>query len=209
MKQFTQQNTKSRWSFLLSILILVLLCSSSPITKSVNTSSPVLIVFYNNCEKGLQQKLVNKITTFYKVPVKITTADLPGKAYYKPRNRYRADKLLIDLDHYSYSKVIGVTDQDISCTKGEVYDWGVFGLGSMSGKTGVISSYRLRRHKGSSQEIKNRIESTILHELGHTYGLEHCPNQRCLMADAEGQLKPEQNLTPWLCNTCWKKINIK
>jgi archaemetzincin len=146
MEQFTLQKTKSSWTFLLSILIFVLLCSSTLITiKSGTTPYPVLIVFYNNSEKGLQQELVKEITAFYKVPVKITTAVLPGKAYYKPRNRYRADKLLIDLDHYSYSRVIGVTDQDISCTKGEVYGWGVFGLGSMSGKTGVISSYRLRR----------------------------------------------------------------
>jgi archaemetzincin len=75
--------------------------------------------------------------------VKVTTATLPGTAYYKPRNRFRADKLLNDLNKYSYSRVIGITDQDISCTKGDVYDWGLFGLGSMSGKTGVIPSYRV------------------------------------------------------------------
>ena len=29
-------------------------------------------------------------------------------------------------------------------------------------------------------------ERVILHELGHTEGLDHCPDQSCLMRDAEG-----------------------
>lgn len=46
---------------------------------------------------------------------------LPASAYYKPRKRYRAEKLLAFLDRHtpaSFDKIIGLTRKDISTTKG-------------------------------------------------------------------------------------------
>ena len=41
-----------------------------------------------------------------------------------------------------YDKVIGLTESDISTTKGEYDDWGIFGLGNLSGRACVVSDYR-------------------------------------------------------------------
>ncbi len=71
---------------------------------------------------------------------------LPENAFYKPRNRYRAEKLLQFLDSLnngSYDRVVGLTKKDISTTKGEYDDWGIFGLGNLNGYSCVVSTFRL------------------------------------------------------------------
>src|SRR5690606_28423175 len=46
--------------------------------------------------------------------VKIIPMKLPDEAYYKPHNRYRADKLIRYLcDNSDTQKIIGITEKDI------------------------------------------------------------------------------------------------
>lgn len=73
---------------------------------------------------------------------------LPQSAFYKPRNRYRAEKLLEFLDSLndgSHYRVVGFTKKDISTTKGEYDDWGIFGLGNISGYACETSTFRLKK----------------------------------------------------------------
>ncbi|RSK24015.1 Zn-dependent protease [Hymenobacter metallilatus] len=108
---------------------------------------------------------------------------LPSAAYYPPRHRYRADSLLRYLTrHYQPDTlVIGLTRHDISTTKNGHPDWGVLGLGYQPGRAAMVSSFRLRHHNLSTQFYK-----VVLHEIGHTQGLPHCPEPTCFMRDAEG-----------------------
>ncbi|MEO5942667.1 MAG: hypothetical protein ABIP30_00475 [Ferruginibacter sp.] len=111
------------------------------------------------------------------------TAALPSFAFYKLRNRYKADSILTflkvnaDIGHTT----IGLTDKDISTTKGAIADWGVMGLGNCPGNTCVVSTFRLSKSERLMQLFKVSI-----HELGHTEGLPHCPVKYCFMRDAEG-----------------------
>lgn len=119
---------------------------------------------------------------------------LPAFAYYRPRRRYRADKLL---DHLLASlpaeqpdvRLLGLTTVDISTTKGSFADWGVFGLGLMPGRACVISSHRLRRGARDREHLAFRVATTALHEVGHTFGLDHCSEPRCPMQDAGGGIE--------------------
>lgn len=108
---------------------------------------------------------------------------LPPNAYYKPRNRYRADSIISYLTKFGNADtvIIGLTNEDISTRNGDIVDWGVMGLGLQPGNACVISTYRLHKTKIASQFYK-----LALHELGHTQGLPHCPNKTCFMRDAEG-----------------------
>jgi archaemetzincin len=45
-----------------------------------------------------------------------------------------------------------------------------------------------------------RLVTLALHELGHTYGLEHCPDFACLMKDAEGKMNLDDGDS--YCNKC-------
>src|SRR5476651_2539187 len=60
---------------------------------------------------------------------------LPASAYYPSRKRYRADSLINYLDHFGSADtvIIGLTDKDISTTKGNIADWGIMGLGDEPG----------------------------------------------------------------------------
>jgi archaemetzincin len=108
---------------------------------------------------------------------------LPKMAYYKARNRYRADTLIRYLKGFAGEDtvVIGLLQQDISTTKGNTKDWGVMGLGYRPGNACIVSSYRLKKAKTAEQFYK-----VALHELGHCEGLPHCKVRTCFMRDAEG-----------------------
>ncbi len=110
--------------------------------------------------------------------------DLPAFAYYKPRNRYRADSLVGYLNRRSTEGhiIMALTNNDISWTKGSIKDYGIMGLGLCPGKACVASSFRL-----SKTNILPQLLKIALHELGHTQGLPHCPVKTCFMRDAEGK----------------------
>ncbi|HEY4394223.1 MAG TPA: matrixin family metalloprotease [Polyangia bacterium] len=118
-------------------------------------------------------------------------AELPPAAYYPPRRRYRAEKLLDFLDARlprDGARILGLTGVDISTTKGSVFDWGLLGLGRLDGAASVISELRCRRRARGPAHARQRLAKVAVHEAGHTLGLAHCPNRGCLMEDAEGRV---------------------
>lgn len=120
-------------------------------------------------------------------------APLPAAAFYPPRRRYRAEKLLDFLDGRlppDGTRILGLTGVDISTTKGQFADWGLLGLGRIDGASSVISEFRCRmKPKGEAAEsARERLAKVAVHEAGHTLGLEHCPTLGCLMEDAEGRV---------------------
>ena len=135
------------------------------------------------------------------------SAPLPSAAYYKPRKRYRAEKLLDDLRGRvpnQATRIVGLTHRDISTTKGEHKDWGIFGLGEIGGRTCVVSRHRLGR--ASRKKQNERLAKVALHELGHTLSLDHCANRGCLMEDGAGTIKTVDRERDF-CSTCKDTIN--
>lgn len=169
----------------------------------VKEKPSVLFVFFDNADPHLQNYLMNGVNAFYKVNSdKDTAVSLPKSAYYKPRNRYKADKLLVflkDKKNVDYHRIVGFTNKDISISRGKNPDSGIFGLGFCPGPSVVISSYRLK-----SDSIK--CLTVVLHELGHTYGLKHCSSKGCLMRDVNGKMIQVPETGPDLCNKCRKIV---
>ncbi len=133
---------------------------------------------------------------------------LPAFAYYPPRRRYRADKILDFLSRIQTPgafKVVGITAVDISTTKGRFRDWGVMGLGELGGRYAVVSMFRCRRGSRSAQHAINRFAKTVAHEVGHTLGLPHCPTRGCIMEDAKGTNKTTDREYR-LCDRCRSKL---
>ena len=134
------------------------------------------------------------LMAFYAVEVRrLDRVALPRSAFYPPRSRYRADKLLDFLGPrlpQDGHRILGITSVDISTTKDQYPDWGVLGLANVAGTACVLSSFRCRRGAKSARQILERFGKVAVHEIGHTFGLPHCTaTPGCLMEDAHGTVK--------------------
>ena len=199
------QNHYMRFPGFLLILLAILslrLSSAAHIVVAIQPLGKVDSALIQSATARLESTIV---VTVIVLPVQ----PLPQEAYYAPRNRYRADKLLDWLALNTppqYGKVIGITAQDISTTKDEFPDWGIFGLAYLSQRPAVISSFRLGRNGASYALRKRRLAEVAVHELGHTFGLDHCPTPHCIMEDAKGTIWSVDESTGHICELCAKRL---
>ena len=130
--------------------------------------------------------LKDSLPRYYPISVQIAIpVALPANAYYKPRDRYKADSILQYLQKIRAGNIrilAAVTAKDISARKGTIEDFGLMGYSYSPGYVCVVSTYRLGKGNPSKQLFKQRLLKTIVHELGHNFGLPHCPNRHCIMA---------------------------
>ena len=136
-------------------------------------------------DTGILVALKERLSLIFGCTVDI--ASLPGTplyAYEPDRAQYRAslivDKLAESTDGKE-EKVLGVTCEDLFA-QGLNY---VFGEASPAQRAAVISLCRLKQEfNGELPEsglLIDRAVKEAVHELGHTFGLEHCSNIHCVM----------------------------
>lgn len=159
-----------------------------------NTPHVLYVQPLGDCSRGNVggDEVMAALRAFYPVDVRLLECQpVPQSAYYPPRKRYRAERLLAYLNQRMPKdgwRILGLTDVDISTTKGAVTDWGVMGLGELPGTATVISSFRCRKKARNQAHAVERLAKVAVHEIGHTLGLDHCPNLGCLMEDAMGKV---------------------
>ncbi len=151
-------------------------------SKKINTTAIYIQPFTDIPAKDVNIVLT-EIKKVYKHVYLLPTKPIPQSAYIKSRNRYRADSLLriIKKATAPNCKTIALTTKDISTSKKNIPDYGVMGLGHTPGRACVVSTYRLNK-----RYMLHQLYKVAIHELGHTFGLPHCPNPNCYMRDAEG-----------------------
>jgi archaemetzincin len=161
---------------------------------------------FDGFDLELIPELVRTIEQLYAVQVEVLAPqDLPGTAYYPPRSRYRADRLLDGLAAECperFAKIVGLSARDISTTKGRTQDWGIFGLADLGGRACVVSTWRLGRGKVEESRFLERLHKVVRHEVGHTLGLDHCVARHCLMQDAGGAIETVDRQRNDLCDSC-------
>jgi archaemetzincin len=107
----------------------------------------------------------------------------PDYAYERRRGQYLADAILARLRPLDLpaERWLGIVDVDLY-TPGLNF---VFGQASVGGPAAVIALPRLRQGFYGRPEhtalFHQRAVTEAVHELGHTYGLGHCPNPTCVM----------------------------
>ena len=131
---------------------------------------------------------------------------LPPAAWYEPRRRYRAARVLDHLRDEVWRAqrdcdfLVGFTAADISMTKGRHADWGVLGLSYRGEGVSVLSSFRMRGGGASGGKVIRRAVKIAAHELGHGIGLPHRNDGiECLMNDANGAVASIDRARGTLC----------
>jgi len=91
-------------------------------------------------------------------------------AQYAPANPGRA------------SRVLGVTEVDLAIPMLSF----LFGQAQLDGPIAVVSLCRLRQEfyglPADESLLRERTSKEVLHELGHTFGLAHCSERKCVMS---------------------------
>jgi archaemetzincin len=148
--------------------------------------------------------------------VMLEPTDHPKHAWYKPRKRWRAEKILDWLAPRmgeDADRIMAVTKKDISTTKGEIYDWGICGLADLGGPSSVVSTYRIKKKMGKvtpkerKEKYRQRLRDLAAHEFGHTLDLPHCPTPGCIMADAQGTVLTFDESVGKLCDLCLERLS--
>lgn len=111
---------------------------------------------------------------------------VPQHAFDKKRNQYNSSVILNEIRAFAakseeYHRVLGLSDVDIFAS-GLNY---VFGEAYSPGRVALISLWRLKPEfygeNAGSDVFVLRILKEAVHELGHTFGLQHCQRSLCVM----------------------------
>ena len=85
----------------------------------------------------------------------------------------------------------------------------VFGEADPSSGVAVVSLWRLRQERHGLPEDKNLFRQRALkeavHELGHIFGLSHCPDLRCVM-HFSNSLADTDRKEPNFCSKCQGRL---
>ena len=109
---------------------------------------------------------------------------IPATAYDTRRGQYLGEQILATLAEVEApqaERILGVIDADCYAPGLNF----IFGQASMYGREAFVALPRLRPSFHSLAEnetlFRERVLKEAVHELGHTYGLDHCPDRRCVM----------------------------
>ncbi len=170
-----------------------------------------MVVPVGDADPEVLASISGGIGRIFSARVKIDrTLSLPDKAYDARRRQYRAGDILEELRTFKKNgkgMVLGVTDKDIYVPKLNF----VFGEASALTGCAVISLARLKQEFYGLQSSKTllhaRTVKEAVHELGHIFCLDHCPNPRCVMYFSNS-IEDTDRKGPGFCKVCADILGI-
>jgi len=138
---------------------------------------------------------------------------IPKESYDEKRQQHRSDIILTAIraqtaKQKTLDRILGVIDTDIFVSPLSY----VFGQAEYPGKAALISLHRLRQEfynkKPDTDLFTKRATKEAVHELGHTFGLQHCSNPFCVMYFSNSIFDTDRKQSLF-CNKCYMKVETQ
>ena len=126
-----------------------------------------------------------------------------GFALDPPRNQYHSTSILEKLSGLAPDNALKV----LAICKVDLFIpilTHVYGEAQLGGKASIISTHRLKERESPANNpkiYKGRIVKEAIHELGHSFGLRHCPDHSCIMHYCR-TVKDVDRKSDQLCRYC-------
>jgi archaemetzincin len=144
----------------------------------------VLLVPIGEVEADLTAWLAGELGAALECPVTVgEPVPIPRKGYDRHRRQYRGESMLAALRAISTpaGRVLGLVNVDCYAPGLNF----IFGQATLWGREAFVALPRLRPSfyglPDDPDLFRQRVLKEAVHELGHTWGLGHCPDPRCVM----------------------------
>jgi len=195
-------------AFVTMLLGFFFLLSDPSYSEERTHKMSILLVPFGKIDQKVIERLQEDLSKLFNKQVELGQGmPHPDYAYNRKRNQYLSTALLKTLmeqrAYMAYGKVLGIVDLDLYVPELN------FVFGEAGQKAAVISLTRLRQefyHLPQDQTLfYKRALTEAVHELGHTYGLGHCQNPRCVMFFSNSLLDTDRKGFEF-CMECRRKL---
>jgi archaemetzincin len=168
-----------------------------------------VVPIYLGDRHSLVETLAPRLQEIFQASVRLRPCRFePEICYDSNRGQYNSTlflKQLLRTEWHPRARILGVAGVDLFIP---VLSF-VFGEAQLKGRAAVVSIHRLRNEAyglpRQDELTADRLVKEATHELGHTFGLIHCPDASCVMRSStyveEIDLKQET-----FCSACLQEV---
>ena len=148
----------------------------------------ILLAFLNDFRPAWSEDLRRRVGAATDSFVRVNSLEVDLRRFHAPdREQYHATLLLAEMLRHrpaGAGHIVGITDVDLFIP---VLTF-VFGQAQLGGPGAVVSVMRLHAdYYGLPADdglLLDRTVKEVVHELGHGFGLVHCPDYSCVMSSS-------------------------
>ena len=171
----------------------------------------ILVVPIGSVDADILKNIANALGRIFRSKVELgKEIPIPQDSYDSKRKQYHSTIILRKMQGVkpkNFDLMLGVTDVDLYVPQLNF----VFGEADVFSGVTVISLTRLRQEfyglRPDKRVFHERAVKEAIHELGHTYGLDHCSNPKCIMYFSNS-IRDTDRKGPGFCNKCRSTLGI-